>query len=802
MRGGGIRKDMLLPMLLAVFSMPADGPVQAEKTEKEYIGTQETVVLDTLSESVLVTPFKQMQSLERLASPVSVVFLKDMEDRGLKNPKDLSSIIPNLLIPDYGSAMTSTIYLRGFGSRIDNPVIGLYIDDVPVMNKNSYDLELFDVRRADFMRGPQGTIYGRNSMCGVLSLTTLSPMAYQGIRAGVEYGSANTVSARASYYHMTERGAGLGAALNYRRSDGFYTNEYTGEKCDPYDALSLRFRAGRDFASGFSIENVLWASALDQGGYAYRLYDGTSGTLAPVAYNDRSAYRRLNISEAVKMKYVSGSFTLSSVTSWQFLRDRMDLDQDFTPASMFTLTQSQTEHAVTQEIILKPLASWRTSWWNWQTGVYGFYRHNSMSAPVTMKQDGIDNLILGNDAIPSFVRQMLSFQESEFPIESDFKLQTYGAAIYHESYFTAGKWTFTAGLRLDYEGNSMLYDSRATVHYRFVPVIPDYREVNTVFDGRTTNSYLEFIPKLSALYDFGDFGGNGGLRLFATFSKGYKAGGFNTQIFSDILQNMMIGDLMSDAMGSMSSGGGGRPGMSSAAGPERDSSSGMQGQDSGSADADDTSYLPEHSYNYELGGNFNLTLPGERHTLAGSVSVFYIDCRNQQITVFPDGSSTGRMMANAGRSRSFGAEAQVSYKLRSFSASASYGYTDARFIRYNDGQSDCSGNHIPYSPSNTMNIRAGYAFTFPSDIVRSLTLSADLSGIGRIWWDEANTLSQPFYLQIGADIQLSFKWFDLFFRWDNLTGSDFNVFYFKSVGNAFFQTGKPARFMAGISVEI
>ena len=147
MRGGGIRKDMLLPMLLAVFAMPADGPVQAEKTEKEYIGTQETVVLDTLSESVLVTPFKQMQSLERLASPVSVVFLKDMEDRGLKNPKDLSSIIPNLLIPDYGSAMTSTIYLRGFGSRIDNPVIGLYIDDVPVMNKNSYDLELFDVRR-------------------------------------------------------------------------------------------------------------------------------------------------------------------------------------------------------------------------------------------------------------------------------------------------------------------------------------------------------------------------------------------------------------------------------------------------------------------------------------------------------------------------------------------------------------------------------------------------------------------------------------------------------------------------------
>ena len=152
---------------------------------------------DTLSAVVIEHSVKQVLPLERLASPVSVVYLNDLENRGIDTPKNLSSVVPNLHIPDYGSAMTSSIYLRGFGSRMENPVLGFYIDDVPVLNKNAYDVDMLDIRRADIFRGPQGPLYGRNSMCGVLSLCTLSPSDYQGVRAGLEYGSANTISARA-----------------------------------------------------------------------------------------------------------------------------------------------------------------------------------------------------------------------------------------------------------------------------------------------------------------------------------------------------------------------------------------------------------------------------------------------------------------------------------------------------------------------------------------------------------------------------------------------------------------------------
>ena len=87
---------------------------------------------DTLSSSLVETSVKQALPIERLASPVSVVYLDELEERGIDSPKKLSAVIPNLHIPDYGSAMTSSIYLRGFGSRMENPVLGLYVDDVPV----------------------------------------------------------------------------------------------------------------------------------------------------------------------------------------------------------------------------------------------------------------------------------------------------------------------------------------------------------------------------------------------------------------------------------------------------------------------------------------------------------------------------------------------------------------------------------------------------------------------------------------------------------------------------------------------
>lgn len=736
---------------------------------------------DTLSHSFVEGSVKQSVPVERLASPVSVVYLDELEGRYIDSPKKLSAIIPNLHIPDYGSAMTSSIYLRGFGSRMENPVLGFYVDDVPVLNKNAYDMDMLDIRRADMLRGPQGTLYGRNSMCGVLSLSTLSPASYQGIRAGLEYGSANTVAARASIYRKTDGGLAVGAGLGFRHSDGFYENAYDGGKCDPLDAFSLRVRMEKSLRPDLYFENILSVSAMNQGGWPYRRYVPASGELLQTSYNDRCAYKRLNLTEAVKLRLDADNYTLNSISALQVLLDRMDLDQDFTDRSMFTLAQIQREGALTQELVLKPQDGWKTEWWNWQSGVFAFWKFNRMSAPVRFKQDGINDLILGNAnaGIPEDVAggydAPLAIREQAFPIGSEFGINTFGAALYHESYFTLGRWLLTAGLRLDYEGNLMSYCSDAMIHYRFLPTMSDWKAFNTLYEGNVSNHYVELLPKFSALYDLGDLGGNGRARVFGVISKGYRSGGFNTQIFSDILQNMMMNGLMDDL--------------------------GVYLDDPGVAvTAESTAYRPEKSWNYELGGSLDISR-GE-HDFSASASVFYISCRDQQITLFPPGKSTGRMMANVGRSRSIGAEFSALYEFSGLTVSASYGYTDARFTRYDDGNNDYSGNRIPYSPEHTLNVRAGYEFCFDNDIVRSLSLGADCSAVGRIWWDEANELVEPVVAQLGADVNLDFKWFDLRFRMDNILNEDYNVFYFKSVGNMFFQRGKPLRWTAGISIDL
>ena len=228
---------------------------------------------------------------------------------------------------------------------------------------------------------------------------------------------------------------------------------------------------------------------------------------------------------------------------------------------------------------------------------------------------------------------------------------------------------------------------------------------------------------------------------------------------------------------------------------------GMPGGSSGSnVSADDTAYKPEKSLNAEIGARF--ALGKGPHRFSGTASIYSIMCIDQQITVFPSGNSTGRMMANAGNSRSIGAEAEFGYGFRNFSLSAAYGFCDARFTDYNDGLSDYTGNRIPYSPAHTLNARVQYRWDIRNDYFRSITAGAEVSALGKIWWDEANTLSQPFYAVLGADVRGHFKWFDVFLRGENLTDADYGVFYFKSVGKSFFQMSKPLRLTIGVTVNI
>ncbi|MBQ7459324.1 MAG: TonB-dependent receptor plug domain-containing protein [Bacteroidales bacterium] len=417
---------------------------------------------DTMLKAACVTAFKERIPLEQMASPVTIIQSDAMTDMGVTHPQGLSAIVPSLLIPEYGASLTSTVYLRGIGSRMENPSMGLYIDGIPVMDKNAYDFDWTMIRTAALMRGPQATLYGRNSMSGTLVLQSFSPDSQMPFNAFVEAGSAGTIRSAVTVSlgrHI------LTVGVRHRR--GWFDNVYKGEKCDPYDGLSIHWKYEPMPSGNIRWSNSLLACISREGGFAYGLYEG--GILHPVSYNGEGSNRRISVLDGLNLHYRGERFSLDGTASLQLLSDDMRMDQDFTPEPVFTLRQAQNNCTGTLEVI----ARGETGSWSRSTGAFAFLRHSSIHAPVTFGRTGIATLILdnANRNIPSDIGS-LSIPDDEIMIASDFGIKSIGAAVFHESVFTAGRWRLTAALRLDFEGAQMDYDCMASLHYRFIPTMP------------------------------------------------------------------------------------------------------------------------------------------------------------------------------------------------------------------------------------------------------------------------------------------------------------------------------------------
>lgn len=681
----------------------------------------------------------------------------DIENRHISSVKELSSFAPNFYQPDYGSRMTSSVYVRGFGSRIDQPVIGMNIDGAPVMNKNNYDFELFDVAKIEIIRGAQSTLYGRNTAAGTINIQTLSPLNFQGKRFTVEYGTANTVKVKASHYAAPTDCFGWSASVHYNHTDGFYENAYNGRNCDGGDNFSTRLRAQYKWGDGWSADNSFTLGYTDEGGYAYRYYDKENSKLWPVNYNDACSYRRFNVTDALTVKRMWQDVALSSTTGYSYTDDRMRLDNDFLPESYFTLGQYQREHSITQEFIAK---SKNDGAFNWLGGLFAFYKHQQLSAPVLFKEQGIKSLILDNansGLQNAFPGSELQFDSDEFLINDDFTIPTYGAALYGQAEYSSEHWTVTAGLRVDYESSSMDYNSHSHVNFRLHPNMSSFVPLATVFEGSNSIDATEVMPKLAVTYKHGK--GN----IYASVAKGYKAGGFNTQLFSDILQSRMRSELM------------GKFGVHLENAAVYD-------------DASATTYRPEESWNYEVGANLSLLDDG---SLKLSGTLFLIECENQQLTVFPQGMTTGRMMSNAGESRSYGGELGVNYTAGRFALDCSYGYAHATFRKYQSGDNDYAGNYLPLAPQQTISANLSYRIPVAERYAKHLIFNAGWSGTGRIYWDEGNEFSQAFYGLASASLTWEKGHFGASLWGKNLFDEEYKAFYFVSMQHPFFSLGKP-----------
>lgn len=798
-------------MLCATMSAWAERA--GENIQPEQADTFKTINLDEVN---VVSPVKINGTMRQQAATVSLIGNEQLAANHITSLKGTSNIVPNLFIPDYGSRLTSAVYIRGIGSRINTPAVGLYVDNIPYMDKSAFDFNLYDIERIDVLRGPQGVLYGRNTMGGLINVFTKNPLYYNGTDAHLGYATGDNLrNVSLTHYHRLSDTFAFSAGGYYEGGDGFFDNSTTGNKADGMQAGGGRMRGIWKPSQRWTLDLTLGYDYTDEKAYPY-FYTGTlsdteayADLIGKISNNRENRYRRNLLNSGLNIEYKGDGWQLNAVTAYQNICDRMFLDQDFLQPDIYTLEQRQRINTLTEEVTLRHNKS---KWWKSVSGVNVMYQWLKTDGPVNFMEDGVSSLIEGNinsiftrlkEQHPKMPTMGIALQDRQFEVSSKMDTPQFTAAAFHQSTFSIGRFDLTFGARLEYNDRRLNYLSGTSLKYDFsismspMVTIP-YNDLTAapMRDGTLKDHDFLFMPKVSAMYNLPDDRGN----IYASVSEGYRCGGYNVQMFSDIIQ----GDMRSAMM----------VGINEASNGMMERFVDMETMTT-LADVNTVSYKPEHAWNYELGTHLTLL----DRSLWLDMAVFYNRIYDQQIARFAP-SGLGRMMVNAGKSQSCGGEMSVRWiPERHVTLLGNYGYTHATFLEYDDGQdNDYAKKYVPFVPTHNMNIDAAYTFylnengnanSSTSSVmannsgwlkVKSITLGANVSGTGRIYWTESNNASQPFYALFGARLAIETSHLSLMLWGKNITNKKYNTFYFESANHGFEQHSKP--FHCGIDLSI
>lgn len=439
-------------------------------------------------DEVVVSTFKQTSDYSTLPIAASKISSTDLIQRNITNIKDITSIIPNLFILEYGSKKISPIYIRGIGNNKDMPSVGLYVDGVPYFDRSTFDLNINDIDHIEVLRGPQGTIYGRNTMGGVINIHTRSPLTYQGTNITLGAGNHNNYNAQLSHYGKISSNLGYSIAGKYEHSGGYFNNITTEKKADPSDEVGVRFKLSWKAAPNLLIQLNSNYEYLDQDGYPYRVYHVDTKVVDPINYNRTSYFKRNISTTGLTVSYFTEYFKLSSQTSFQYYDAKQSLDQDFKPQDLFYVLFDQKQQMISQEFNIK---STQETKYQWQFGAFGFHQNYKQLTDIQF---------IPNDSI----------------VLQDVKNPTSGLAVYHQS--TINDLIFpglsvNAGIRYDWERVKGRTHNTRTV-----------RKGEPLYEAGEweKETFSQVTPKVSIQYANPE----AGLTYFSV-SRGYKTGGFN-----------------------------------------------------------------------------------------------------------------------------------------------------------------------------------------------------------------------------------------------------------------------------------
>ena len=471
---------------------------------------------------IVVTAQRRAERLQDVPIAVTAIDARAIENRQMTSLVDIMSTVPNLHASNnIGQGSATTVFIRGVGETesivtIDPPV-GFYIDDVVIARQGVNNMALFDVERIEVLRGPQGTLYGRNTSAGAVKIITVKPQFENGFTGEASYGRFNTWSLKGSGNIALSDSSAVRLTALVGDGDGDTYNRVLDKQVN--GTKTLGFRGAARFQPGDDLEINLsadWARGIQNGRYGFDV----SGILRPPAdsiYVSSTGTDVRNVGKAWglhgTLEYkLSDTLSLKSITAYRATTQRYGLDLTDQPVSLYVLYTDNDTGQFTQEFQLT--GSGLDDRLEFVAGLFYFNERSTafigdyIFSSLFFRKD----IRIGTDAYAGFA-------QGSYKLSDSFSL-ILGGRLTHEKKF------IDITTIADFTGRDFQYTPFAGI-----PIFDNSTVCGTISPSRPERpvacnlSVTRFTPRVGL-----EFKPDQDLLVFATWTRGFKSGGWSARV--------------------------------------------------------------------------------------------------------------------------------------------------------------------------------------------------------------------------------------------------------------------------------
>ncbi|WP_313247676.1 TonB-dependent receptor [Stenotrophomonas acidaminiphila] len=668
--------------------------VQAQ--EQQPAAGQQATQLD----EVTVTARRRAESIQDVPVAVSAFSEEQIKDLQASTVEGLQGAVPNMNIAQgRGSANSVNVFIRGIGQpdalQTFDPGVGMYVDDVYYSRINGALFSLFDIQQLEVLRGPQGTLYGKNSTGGAIKLTTKNPFDNEGGAVEVTAGDYGRLEGR--FYVSGKLSDTIAASIAGAKitNDGYVKDAETGKRYNDDDTEALRFKMAFNptdsFRATLSLDTTKQDAALTLG---RPMADLRQTSLAPAGVIvlqpgetgewNRRALTSFKNGEGQYLKHsgaslamdwdINAQWTLKSISSYRKLKTKSYIDIDASEYELGDVLVALNQDQKSQEFQLH---------YDNGSNLHATFGAYYMKENVPSYQEAYaDDLFSFLGAKVPFLRTI-----------NDDLTTTSNAAFAHLNWEFVPSWTVAAGVRWTKDKKDY---ARSTSTFWGAP----FTALNETVAFAANASWTAVTPSISLQKAFGD-----NLMGYVSANRGFKSGGFN-------------------------------------------------GRANTRYDTQHAKFDPEYVWTYELG----LKGSSADRRFRGSAAAFYSNYSDFQARVSQDVGTFPVLNAAKLNIKGIELEGSALLG-EATTLSAQIGWMDAKYDKFEDFRLDPSypgfdpnvnHDHVPFSPDWTARVALQHVFSLGDN--GNLTFGGDVSYRGKTWLsvDNRAVLSQDAYTLLGV----------------------------------------------------